>query len=135
MEPFPPKVVPWLADLRSLTLSAHNVTLGQSTGIYVTETRAKRHSSFSTLSPSKGLPRTKLTSVEHVFYNRVPKCGSSATRDILKTLSKKNGYNLKFSSTYHAFAISQSEQVGAKTILYVFSSEWANQMIFCTHFL
>ncbi len=112
VEPFP-KVVPRLANLRSPTLSAHNVTLQQSTGTYVTETRAKRRSSVSTLSPSKGLRRAKLTSVEHVFYNRVPKCGSSATRDILMTLAKKNGFNLKLSSTYDALAIRQSEQVGA----------------------
>ena len=117
--PVSPKLAPWLANLRVLT--EDDVTLQQSVGIYDdTEAEPERQGYLSTIHPSHALLTAQLTSVRHVFYNRVPKCGSRTTHDILKTLSKRNGFHLKFSNIYHNPTISRSKQVRSEKN-YIFS--------------
>ena len=52
-----------------------------------------------------------LHDVERVVYNRVPKCGSEAVRDIIRVMARKHKYNIEMSTNYLQYVISKQEEV------------------------
>ena len=60
-----------------------------------------------------GIPPSKST--KRIFYNRVPKCGSSALLDTFETLSKMNNFTFIRTSNYMTFRVDIPHQVSNYT--------------------
>ena len=54
---------------------------------------------------------SRLENLSVLFYNRIPKCGSSSVNNIIKELSKKNRFGIKFSRNYSGCRADKTEQV------------------------